>query len=740
MRKATSVASSHFHHTVLHQPFNEEHNHQRLLQLLHECSRVRSLGTTKSLHALTITTGCSFPHPIYFNNNIISAYGSLGELLCARKMFDAMPQRNLVSYNTVIGAYSRYGNVEEAWKLFFELRCCGFEPTQFTFGGLLSCDSLDLCRGFHVQALMIKTGLLYADPFAGTALLGLFGRHGCLDEALQVFEHMPQKNLVTWNTMISLFGNHGFAEECITMFRELMRTNLALSEYSFVGVLSGFVGEQDIESGEQIHGLVIKNGLDRVVSVANSLISMYTKCSGPYMAEKMFEIVPVRDIVSWNIIIGALAKSNRPDKALELFLKMYTNGVLPNQTTFVSVINSCTCLQIPFYGKFIHAKIIRNTFESDVFVGSALVDLYAKCDMLGDAHRCFDEIYEKNVVSWNALILGYSNKCSSTSVSLFREMIRSDYNPNEFSFSAVLKSSCIVELQQLYSSIIKLGYQQNEYVVSSLIASYAGNGLISDASILVAATNAPLPVVPSNVLAGIYNRCGQYHKTQELYSLLEEPDIVSWNILIAACSRSGDHREVFELFEHMQRAQIHADNYTYVSLLSVCTKLCNLALGSSLHGFIIKTDFNCCDIFVRNVMIDMYGKCGSLNSSIKIFNEMTDKNLISWTALISTLGLHGHANEALERFREMEVVGFKPDRVAFIAVLSACRHGGLVKEGKEFFGKMKRNYGVDPDMDHYLLMVDLLARYGHLKEAEQLIASMPFPPNAHIWRSFLGGS
>ncbi|KAF7142022.1 hypothetical protein RHSIM_Rhsim06G0133500 [Rhododendron simsii] len=621
----------HSQHTITPQHFHGEFRHQRiLLQLLQEFPRIRSLDATKSLHALTITTGWNCPQPIFLNNNIISSYASFGELFLAHKVFDEMPRRNTVSYNTMIGCYSRCGDADEAWKLFSEMRLCGYEPTQFTFRGLLLCQSLDLYRGFYLHALVLKSGLLYPDAFA-VPLLGLFGKHGCLDECLKAFEDMPQKNLVTWNTMISLFGHHGFAEESIVMFREIMKMEWALTEYSYVGVLSGFLWERDLELGEQVHGLLVKNGLVCKVLVLNALLNMYVKCSGPCIAEKVFGEASIRDVVSWNTIIGAVTKSERPAKALELYLKMCLDGVWPNRTTFVSVINSC----------------------------SALVDLYAKTDWLGDAQRCFDDIDEKNVVSWNALIWGYSQKCCYSSVQLLCEMIQFGCQPNELSFSTLLKSSNTVELQQLHCLIIKMGYHGNE-------------------------------------------TC-QYHKTQELYSLLEEPDIVSWNILIAACSRNGDYKEAFELLGHMRVAQIHPDKYTYVSLLSVCTNLCNLALGGSLHGLIIKTDSKHFDTFVSNIIIDMYGKCGSLEICLKIFNEMADRNLISWAIVISTLGLHGQSYKALQMFREMEVVGFTPDRVAFLAVLSACRHGGC----------------------------------GDLKEAERLILGMPFPPNALIWCRFL---
>ncbi|KAJ0609086.1 putative tetratricopeptide-like helical domain superfamily [Helianthus annuus] len=144
----------------------------------------------------------------------------------------------------------------------------------------------------------------------------------------------------------------------------------------------------------------------------------------------------------------------------------------------------------------------------------------------------------------------------------------------------------------------------------------------------------------------------------------------------------------------------------------------------------IKSDFNRCDIIVRNIMIDMYGKCGSLLSAVKVFDEMLERNVISWTALVSAFGLHGHGKEALQVFKQMEIDGIEPEKVAFIVVLSVCRHGGLVKDGMEMFEKVKEKYVIEPEMEHYLLVVNLMARYGYIKEAGKLISGMPFTPNA----------
>ncbi|XP_076904396.1 pentatricopeptide repeat-containing protein At3g58590 [Bidens hawaiensis] len=683
--------------------------------------------------------GSALPQPQFFHNNLITLYTSLGHISIARQLFDQMPHKNTISYNTIINTYTQLNNAQQAWCLFLDMRQFGFVPTQFTYATLFACNSLSIHQGLYLQAVAVKSGFLFTDCFVATALLGFLGRNGCVNDAYKVFDEMRYRNLVTYNAMISLLGHEGYLNECMSMFHELLWNWMSLSESSFVGVLSGFRYEDDLDSGEQLHGLAIKFGLLTKVSVGNAFVSMYGKCAGTCLTVKMFNLVPKRDLVTWNTVITALANGEEPMKAIEFFRKMYIDGFAPNKTTFLSVIVSCTRLINLSYGEFIHAKIIKNRYENDGFVGSALVNFYAKCNRLVNAHRCFDEIVDKNLVSWNALLHGYSNKSCLTSVMLMREMIRSGTFPNEFSFSSVVKSVLPLEVTQLHSLVVKTGYLLNEYVTGALMTAYAKNGLSLDALSLFDDNKLPYSVVYNNIVAGMYNRNGMYHKAQELFCEVEDPDIVSWNVLIASCARNGDYNEAFELFNHMQVDRITPDSYTYVSVISICTSLCNLVLGSLLHSLMIKSNFNRFDIMACNVMIDMYGKCGSLWSAVKVFDEMPERNVISWTSLVSALGLHGYGKEAVARFKQMEMVGFKPDKVAFIAVLSACRHAGLVKDGTEMFKKMKDEYAVEPEMEHYLLVVDLMARYGNLKEAEKFILGMPFAPNASIWRSFLDG-
>uniref|UniRef100_A0A1D1Z5K7 Pentatricopeptide repeat-containing protein At3g58590 n=1 Tax=Anthurium amnicola TaxID=1678845 RepID=A0A1D1Z5K7_9ARAE len=690
---------------------------------------------SKPLHALTITTGATVPTAFY--NNLISRYALSGELTVARTVFDEMPGRNDVSFNSMITAYSRAGHMGESFHLLSQMMFSGLRPTEFTFGGILSSLS-GLHHALHLHPLILKTGLLHGEPFSGTTLLGVYGRHGRLDDARKIFQQMHTKSVATWNSMLTEFSRRKLSKDAMLLFKELLRTDIGWSEYSFLGVLSAINPSDGSEFGEQLHGLAISSGFDSYVAIANAIVNMYSSCVGICPAERMFISMSGRDLVSWNTMIAASSKSDRPVHALQLFSMMsFLDGFLPNESTLAIVVNTCTHLMMPEFGEFVHVKAIKLGLDMDDFVVSSLVDFYGKCKSLEDACSLFSEITEKNVASWNALLGSYSFKGSRYCIVLFQEMLRLGFRPNEFSFSSVLKWSSISELLQLHSLIVKMGYDSNEYVCCAITASYAAKDEAYEALRFVNSLVSPLSVAFANVLGGIHNKNGHYQETKRLISHLQGPDIVSGNIFITACARSGDYEEAFQFFKSMHAARGSPDSYAAVGLLSICTKLNSLVLGSLIHGLMIKASFDSFDVFAHNVLLDMYAKCGSFEGAFRIFEEMDERNLISWTALISALGLHGFAHDSLKTFKQMESEGFWPDHVSFVAVLSACRHGGLLDEGLSLFNRMKSEYGVEPEMDHYVCVVDLLCRCGQLNEAEHVISSMPFQPNAEMWRIFL---
>ncbi|KAM0829497.1 hypothetical protein ACQ4PT_066839 [Festuca glaucescens] len=637
-------------------------------------------------------------------------------------------------FNALIASRTRTGRAADAFSLLARMLAAGVAPTAFTFAPILSA-SPSLCpRGAaQLHPHVLKRGLLHSDPYSGTALLGFLARHGRFGEALDLFVEMPARTVVTWNCLVSSFVQYGRLQDAVFWFRELVRSGDGLSEGSLVAVLPAF------GSPQLVHGLALKVAMDSFSAIANSLLNSYCTCGAVCVAEKLFNGLMFRDVVSWNTMITAFAKSNSPGRTFQLFSAMQGQGVLPNETTFTSVLYACTSINGQEHGKSIHAKSIKHNLNTTVFVSTSLVDFYTKCVGRGEARQVLQEMHNKSTACWNALISAKSDGDVPTLFVILRDMLRSGISPNEFTFSSLLKDPSLFDLWQIHSLVTRLGYDGNDYVSSAIISSYVSHGFVSDALAYGVTLDPDYCNVSMNVLAGAYNKAHMYQETKEILLHQQSRDNISWSILINACARNGDYAEAFGFFEQMRISGHHFDNYISVSLLSICTKTNSLVLGRLVHGLIIKTGPGCSDTYVRNMLLHMYAKCGRIEDCLKAFEEMEDRNIISWTAVISGLALNGFSRKALAWFKAMEEAGFKPDKVAILAVLSACRHGGLVQEGIEIFRRIEADYSTEAQMEHYICVVDMLCKCGDLEQAGAVIRGMPFRPSTILWRTFLQG-
>ncbi|KAL5222411.1 hypothetical protein ABZP36_027124 [Zizania latifolia] len=635
-------------------------------------------------------------------------------------------------FNSLIASRARAGRAADAFSLLARMLAAGVAPTVFTFPPILSSPSVGARGAAQLHPLILKSGMLHSDPYSGTSLVGFFGRNGRFDDALRLFGEMPVRSVVTWNCLISSFVHHGRSRDAVVWFKALLRSGDDMSDGSVVAVLPAF------GTPEQVHGLVKKTALDSFSTVGNSLLNSYCTYCSTCEAENLFNELMFRDVVSWNTMIIVFARSSLPQRALELVWMMEGQSVLPNETTFSSVLYACTCINAHEHGKFVHAKAIKHNLNTRAFVTTSLFAFYAKCGCRKDAHKILEEAPEDSTTCWNGLISGHLGTDVPISFVLLREMLRSGVMPNEVSFSSLLKDPPLLDLWQIHSLVTRLGYGSYDYVSSAIISSYALHGIVSDALAYGVTLDPDSCIVSMNVLAGVYNRVHMY-KESKLLLHQQSNDTVSWSILITACARNGDYSEAYKIFKRMRILGHHFDHYVFVSLLSICTKSNSLVLGRLIHGLIIKTNSGYLDTYVRNMLLDMYAKCGRIEDCLKAFKEMEDRNIISWTAVISGLALNGFSRKALAWFEAMEKDGFKPDKVAITAVLSACRHGGLVQEGMKIFRHMNIDYAMEPVMEHYICVVDMLCKCGHLKEAEAVIRGMPFQPSAVIWRTFLQG-
>jgi pentatricopeptide repeat protein len=442
--------------------------------------------------------------------------------------------------------------------------------------------------------------------------------------------------------------------------------------------------------------------------VGNKLLSFYVKCGTLREARSVFNQMPQceRDVCSWTIIIAAYSRHGLAEEALNLFCQMQATGIEPNHFTFSAVLSACAKLGALQQGMDIHEEIKNrrgSRLQSYVFVGNALVDMYAKCGQIEKARDVFDNLCKRDIVSWNAMISGYA---------------QNGY-PGE-----------------AHILFIKMP-QRDAMSWNTIIAGYAQNGHLDEALKLFEKMPKPNVVSWNAMIAG-YVQNGYIDEAVKVFQKIPNPDVVSWNTMIAGYAQNGRSMEALELYQRMKAVGVKPDSNSFSSVLSACTKLAALEQGMEIHEHIVTSGLQS-DVCVANALVDMYAKCGDIEKARDLFDKMQERNAISWTAMIGGYAMNGCGKEALKLFEEMQQrSGVIPNHVTFVCVLSACCHTGLVEEGQKYFNHMTRSYNIMPTMQHYCCMVDLFGRAGLLDRAQDFINNMPIKPDATVWACLLG--
>ncbi|XP_031484161.1 pentatricopeptide repeat-containing protein At5g40410, mitochondrial [Nymphaea colorata] len=464
--------------------------------------------------------------------------------------------------------------------------------------------------------------------------------------------------------------------------------------------------------GRQVHCDVIKFGLGSEVFVSASMVSMYARLCCVQDARRLFDEMPERDSKSWNSLIVEYARSGCHRTSLDMFWRMIEGGLECTRIAMAKVLHACACLRDIEQGRRIHDHIITSGIEVDAFVQTAIIDMYMKCGAVDVSIRLFEEMSNKDLVSWNVVLTGCINSgLYYDGFAQFRRMRTiSDFKPNESTLVSILPA-----LSELKA--VPAGMSLHGYSIKTALYSHVN-------------------VV--NSIVSMYGKCGVLDLSLRVFETMKTKNVVSWNSIMAICNQNGFAGDAIILFIKMRREDVASPDYvTVVSVLQACAQLAVPRLANAVHGYIVRSGFEA-DMFVSTALIDAYAKSGGLHLSLSIFNQMSAPDLIAWTAMLSAYAIHGRGNECIHFFEKMLNEGISPDHVCFTHLLSSCSHSGLVEEGKRFFNRMSTDYRIEPRMDHYSCMVDLLGRSGHLTEAYDLIKSMPIEPNVGVWGALLG--
>ncbi|WRX26585.1 Pentatricopeptide repeat - like 10 [Theobroma cacao] len=390
---------------------------------------------------------------------------------------------------------------------------------------------------------------------------------------------------------------------------------------------------------------------------------------------------------------------------------------------------------------------------------------------LSYAHSVFTHTTNPNSYSYNSLIRAYANSHTpQNALSLFRQMLQGPVFPDKYSFTFVLKACAgfggVQEGRQIHGLVLRMGIGFDVFVANTLIHVYGKGGYFGVARSLLdrmpkrdaVSWNALLSayietgyirlasglfeemeernVESWNFMISGYLSAGLVEEARSIFDRMPVKNVVSWNALITGYAHTSCFGEVLVLFEDMQREKVKPDNCTLVNVLSACAHLGALGQGEWIHSYIDKNAIGI-NGYIATALVDMYSKCGNIDKALYVFRNASRKDISTWNSIIVGLGMHGLGEHALEIFSEMLVNGFEPNEVTFIGLLSACSRAGLLNEGHHIFQIMVDDYGIQPTIEHFGCMVDLLGRVGLLEEALDLVKKRPLKEAPVLWESLL---
>lgn len=401
----------------------------------------------------------------------------------------------------------------------------------------------------------------------------------------------------------------------------------------------------------------------------------------------------------------------------------------------------------------IHTQLIVNGFSNKNFLLAKLLSFYITTGCLFNAVKVFHSIQTPTTAVWNQLIRGHGERPSKwKSMQVYNRMREADAVPDQYTYSYLL-SACLEEGlwregKQVHARVLSSGHRSNPFVQTILIKFYSqsegGHGGMVNAHKAFDEMS-ERNVYCWNTILGEYVRRRDMDAAHSVFRKMPEKNVVSWTTMIAGCARNGECRTALSLFSRMQETEMELDQVVLIPVLSACAELGNLKLGQQIHSYILQKFCSRNDqvlVSLNNSIMHMYASCGLIDEAYNVLRHMRKRTTVSWTSIITGFAKQGLADEALSIFDMMLNWGAgeaKPDGITFIGVLVACCHAGYVDEGRQYFEFMRQTCGIEPRMEHYGCMVDLLSRSGCLEEAHQLIESMPMKPNDVTWGALLGG-
>ncbi|CAM8968350.1 unnamed protein product [Rhodiola kirilowii] len=531
--------------------------------------------------------------------------------------------------------------------------------------------------------------------------------------ARKLFDEIPERSLFLYNLIVRVLVRNEVLVDAVKVFVEMLEKGECQPDhftYPFVVKACGVLGWEKL--GGVVHGRLYRDGFYWGLYVQNSLMAMYLNWGCMKEVGKVFDAMVNKSVSSWNTIISGYFRHGYAELALAVYDQMLSSGVEPDLATVVSVLPACGVLDKLDVGRRVHEVVKEKGMDSDIAVRNALIDMYLKCSSVAQARSVFDDMEQKDVITWSSMINGYIlNGDARNALVLFRLMQIEGVVPNSITITSIL-SAC-GNLHNLRDGRCLHGWAMRRNLVEETIV--------------------------ESSLIDMYAKCKRVDLSSHVLKNMPKKKTVSWNALLSGCIQNGLAREAIFNFKHMLKDSIYPDCATFLSLLPAYASLADSQQGVNIHGYILK-----CGLLLKSEvatgLVDIYAKSGRLDYAQKVFLSILDedRDIVSWSAIIAGCGKHGHGESAISLFDQMVLSGVKPNDITFTSALHACSHTGLVDKGLSLFKFLMDDCQTTPRMDHYACIVDLLGRAGRLEEAYGMITTMPYKANHSVWGALLG--
>ncbi|KAH7364964.1 hypothetical protein KP509_18G001000 [Ceratopteris richardii] len=682
--------------------------------ILKACAQTGAVEEGEKIHNEIARRGL-VEKSIILCNALVDMYAKCGAFIKAERVLMELPLTSVVAWNSLITGYIEQDQPEQSIICFGRMQQKGIAPNVVTFVcALKACGMMRAAdMGEQIHDEIITQGLLINNIVLGNAIVDMYAKCGALSKAAEVFDTLLIRNVVTWSALIAGYAQQGQGQQALNCYEEMQQEGLSPNYITFLNILKACGSIPDVGRGKQVHDEIIEQGLTDDVAIGTALVDMYAKCGALSKAQEVLERLPSQNIISWNALIVGYLQQGKAEQALNCYKLIELRGLPPDSVTFGGILKACGSLGTLELGEQVHQDISRQgLLRTDIILGNMLVDMYARCGALRKAQKVLEEIPVRDVVSWSTLIQGYTDHGQAEqAIICFDKMQQDGVSANEVTFLCILKACGRIGAaergEQIHEEISRQGMLENNVVLAT-------------------------------ALVDLYAKCGAIEKAYRMLEKYQAHNVVSWTSLMSGYVQSGQAEQAISCFHQMKCRGLSPDPVTYVYILKACSSIGDVNKGEEIHNEVLEKGFLTGEILLINSLVDMYAKCGALGKAQQVFEGLSVRDAVTWSALLAGYAQHGQADRAVWCFEQMQDEGHSPDSTTFASMLKVCGSMGAVNKGQQIHVEISRRSLLDRNPVLCNALVDMYVKCGALTEAEHVHQELPIK-NVTSWNSLIAG-